>query len=233
MRLPIVKFPSIVFDNLTYFTSVFSTEEQIKHFCEYVTGLIAGDNATVTGINALFLNKNDQSALNKFLTLSDWDEQALNDQRIQLELARLGRRQVSARAGRLILDDTLAHHTPCSIEGLAHLKDHNSGHYVWAHDVVTSYYVNRADQFPVDFRLYHQFRRKKEATRLSQAAAALAGAPTLTGYRQHLTELLDFRIRDQTFRTKTQLGAELIREAVRVGLPLRWCCSTVGFFVSL
>ena len=150
MRLPIVQFPSVVVNNLAYFAPVFTTEEQVRHFCEYVTGLIAGDKATIAAINALFLNKNDQSALNKFLTQATWDERELNYQRVQLELARLQRRPVSSQAGRLILDDTLAHHTKCSIEGLAYLKDHALGQYVWAHDVVTSYYVNRADQFPVD-----------------------------------------------------------------------------------
>ena len=58
MRLPIVQFPNIIVNNLSHFAPVFATEEQKKHFCEYVTGLIVGDKATVTAINALFLNKN-------------------------------------------------------------------------------------------------------------------------------------------------------------------------------
>jgi hypothetical protein len=68
MRLPIVQFPRIVAENLAYFAPVFQTVEQRKHFCEYVTGLIAGDKATITAINSLFLNKNDQSSLNKFMS---------------------------------------------------------------------------------------------------------------------------------------------------------------------
>ena len=219
MRLPIVQFPSIVVDNLVHFAPVFATEEQVKHFCEYVTGLIAGDKATVAAINALFLNKNDQSALNKFLTQADWDEGELNRRRIQLELTRLHRRPVSPRAGRLILDDTLAHHTKCSMEGLAYLKDHALNRYVWAHNVVTSYYVNRDDQFPVDFRLYLQFRQKQELATLRQEATALATSPTLEGYHQYLVDLLSFHLRRQTFRSKTQLAADLVREAVRWGLP--------------
>lgn len=219
MRLPVVQFPSIVVNNLVHFAPVFATEEQVKHFCEYVTGLIAGDEATIAAINALFLNKNDQSALNKFLTQADWGERELNRRRIQLELARLHCRPVSSRAGRLILDDTLAHHTKCSMEALAYLKDHALGQYVWAHDVVTSYYVNRADQFPVDFRLYLQFREEQELATLREAATALATSPTLEGYRQHLVDLLSFYLRQQTFRTKTYLGADLVREAVRWGLP--------------
>ena len=151
MRLPIVQFPRIIVENLGYFAPVFQTAEQRKHFCEYVTGLIAGDKATITAINALFLNKNDQSALNKFMTQAQWAEDELNYRRVQFELDRLHQRPVSAAAGRLILDDTLAHHTRCSIEGLAYLRDHSLGRNVWAHNVVTGYYLNRSDQFPVDF----------------------------------------------------------------------------------
>ena len=154
MRLPIVQLPRIVAENIGYFASVFQTTEQQKHFCEYVTGLIAGDKATVTAINALFLNNNDQSALNKFMTQAGWDEDELNERRVRFERERLYRRPVSESAGRLIVDDTLAHHTRCSMEGLAYLWEHSLGHNVWAHNVVTSYYVNRSDQFPVDFWLY-------------------------------------------------------------------------------
>ena len=160
MKLPIVQYPRIVAENLAHFALVFETPEQRKHFCEYVTGLIAGDKATIAAINGLFLNNNDQSALNKFMSQARWPEEELNYRRVLYELTRLHRRPVRTSAGRLILDDTLAHHTTCSREGLAYLHDHSIGRNVWAHNVVTSYYVNRSDQFPVDFRLYHQFNRK-------------------------------------------------------------------------
>jgi hypothetical protein len=93
---------------------------------------------------------------------------------------------VSARAGRLIIGDTLAHHTACSIEGLAYLRDHQLGHNVWAHDVVTSYYVNRSDQFPVDLRLSYQFNRKYEQQVLDRIGTEFQAEPTLANYR-HFT----------------------------------------------
>jgi hypothetical protein len=99
------------------------------------------------------------------------------------------------------------------------LWDHAERRYVWAHDVVTSYYVNRSDQFPVDFRLWYQFQAKKEKKRLSQAAQILATRPTLDGYRQRLVELLIFRIRQELHHTKTTLGADLVRSAVAMNLP--------------
>lgn len=180
---------------------------------------MAGDKATIAAINALFLNKNDQSALNKFVTQARWDEAGLNDRRVQFELERLNRRPVSAKAGRLILDDTLAHHTKCSMEGLAYLRDHSLGHNVWAHNVVTSYYVNRCDQFPVDFRLYHQFNRKYETQVLSQVVNRLQTAPSLANYRQYLATLISYHYRQQLYRPKTALAAELLRQAIEWALP--------------
>jgi len=217
--LPIVRFPQIVEQQASHLESVFNTNEQCKHFREYVTGLIVGKEATVTAINNLFLDKNDQSALNKFLTQAEWDECELNRRRVGMELARLHRRPISEKAGRLILDDTLAHHTRCSIDWLAHLWDHAQKRYVWAHDVVTCYYVNRADQFPVDFRLWYQFRAKKERKRLRQAAQVLAAQPTLDGYRQRIVDLLVYWIRQQLYHTKTVLGAELVRSAIAMDVP--------------
>jgi hypothetical protein len=180
MRLPIVEYPQIVSENLAHFAPVFATREQQKHFCEYVTGLIAGDKATVTAINGLFINQNDQSALNKFLTQASWDESELNRRRLQMEIARLQRRPLSEQAGRLIIDDTFAHHTKCSMEGLAYLRDRHVGHNVWVHDVVTSYYVNRSDQFPADLSLYFQFNRGDELLCQSQRPISSRLEPLLS-----------------------------------------------------
>jgi hypothetical protein len=99
------------------------------------------------------------------------------------------------------------------------LWDHAEQRYVWAHDVVTSYYVNRTDQFPVDFRLWYQFQAKKERKRLCQAAQALATQPTLDSYRQRLLDLLVFSLRQQLYHTKTTLGADLVRSAAAMNLP--------------
>lgn len=219
MRLPVVQFPNVVVNNLSHFASVFATEEQKKHFCEYVTGLIAGDKATITAINALFLNKNDQSSLNKFITQASWDEEGLNRLRVQLELSRLHQRPISEQAGRLILDDTLAHHTRCSMDALAYLRDHSLGRNVWAHDVVTSYYINRQDQFPVNLRLYIQFNRKYEKKLREKMAQAWIENPSLVNNRQYLVTLISQYYRQKTYRPKTNLGAELVREAIAWDIP--------------
>jgi hypothetical protein len=136
-----------------------------------------------------------------------------------MEWARLHRRPVNADAGRLILDDTLAHHPRCTMDWLAYLWDPAEGQYAWAHDVVTACYVNRSDQFPVDLRLWFQFQAKKELAKLQQAAQVLAAQPTLEGYWQRLVDLLVFQIRQQLYPTKTVLAADLVQEAVDLRLP--------------
>lgn len=220
MRLPIVSYPEIVVKNLKKFVEVFQTPEQQKHFCEYVTGLIAGDKATVTAINDLYLNKNDQSSLNKFLTQAKWDEDELNRRRIQYELARMGRRPVSAQAGRLILDDTMAHHTQCSIPGLAYLFDHTVGHCVWAHNLVTSYYVNRSDQFPVDFRLYLQFKKAYETKQLEKIGQQWVQQPESEQHWQmYISQLISYHYRQETYHPKAELGADLVQQAIQLNLP--------------
>lgn len=219
MQFPIVEYPRIVTNSLSWFASIFETEEQQKHFSEYVTGLIAGDKATVAAINHLFLNRNDQSSLNRFLTQAKWDEERLNECRVEYELTRLHRRPVSETAGRLILDDTLAHHTHCSMDALAYLRDHTIGKNVWAHDVVTSYYVNRSDQFPVDFRLYYQFNRTYEKRVLKEAADEWREKDDLTSVRSYLLKLFSYHYRQQLYRSKTELGCELVQQAVAWHLP--------------
>jgi hypothetical protein len=138
---------------------------------------------------------------------------------VQFELARLHRRPVSAKAGRLLIDDTLNQHQKGAIEGLAYLKDHTVSRYVWAHDVVTAHYLNRQDQFPLDFRPYHQFRVKYENKKMEEAARTLAVEADLLAYRQHMVDWLSYHVRQQLYQPKTRLAIELIQEAIEWGLP--------------
>jgi hypothetical protein len=105
------------------------------------------------------------------------------------------------------------------MEGLAYLRDHSLGHNVWAHDVVTSYYVNRSDQFPVDLRLYYQFNRKYEQQLLDEIGTKLQKEASLANYRQYLASLMSYHYRQQLYRSKTILAAELVEQAVEWELP--------------
>ena len=72
--LPILEFPSVVTRYANHFDSLFHNSQQQQHFREYVSGLILADQATIDAINHLFVERNDQSALNKFVTQAVWNE---------------------------------------------------------------------------------------------------------------------------------------------------------------
>jgi SRSO17 transposase len=78
----IVEFPSVVRNALEQFGHLFENGPQQKHFAEYLCGLILARRKSVAGINREFADTTDQSCLNRFVTEASWDEQALNEARI-------------------------------------------------------------------------------------------------------------------------------------------------------
>ena len=81
--LPIVKLPSFVENILPHFSSIFN-KAQLRHFGEYLTGLMVSANKTVTGINSQFLDHTDQSSKNHFITEAGWDEKGVADERLRM-----------------------------------------------------------------------------------------------------------------------------------------------------
>jgi hypothetical protein len=132
---PLVEFPELVQHYAPYFEKVFSPEAFIE-FERYVSGLIVSENKTVDGINRLFVNESrNQSSLNRLLTASPFALADLNQARLTV-LHTLPGTQMK-RKGVLSVDDTLLVHSGEHFDQIANLKDPDTGHYVWAHDLVT------------------------------------------------------------------------------------------------
>jgi SRSO17 transposase len=164
MTVSVTEIPQVVRQFLPGFQGVFS-KPQLQHFAEYVTGLIVNPNKTVTGINDAFLAHRDASTKNHFLTAAPWSTDALADARKRLLVDALTHE--SPRQGYLIIDDTIAHKTGKTIDGVAWHYDHTTGKSVLGHQVVSSHYVGPHLHLPVDFAPY-----------LPQAALP-AGAPVV------------------------------------------------------
>jgi len=122
--LPIAVYPSIVDEFLPKMKQEFS-KPQLKQFARYLTGLIVCDNKTVTAINNSFVGHNDQSALNNWLTDSDWSEEKLDHARKQLIKEELNAKNL--KHGVLIIDDTLNHKTGKHMDGVNIHFDHAQG----------------------------------------------------------------------------------------------------------
>jgi len=154
--LPLVSIPSIVEHYAPHFESIFSPSEY-QHFQKYLSGLLVSDNKTVEGINRLFTSsKQNQSTLNRFLTASDYKASDLNQLRLDLLNTQQATKLKSngAYGGVLGLDDTLLTHYGNKFEKIANLKDHVTGQYVWAHNLVNLHYSDDQTDFPTYFQLW-------------------------------------------------------------------------------
>ena len=78
----IVDFPTVVKNALPEFGPLFANEPERKHFAEYLTGLMVARKKNVSAINSEFATTTDQSCLNRWITESQWDEEAFNLHRI-------------------------------------------------------------------------------------------------------------------------------------------------------
>ena len=178
--LPIVKYPSFVDGFLPRIDGVF-TKPQLKHFARYLTGLVVCENKTVTGINRSFMGRNDQSALNHWLTDSKWSEEELDRARKEMIIKELRARRL--KNGVLVVDDTISHKTGKHMEGVNIHYDHSEGRCVLGHQLVTSDLVIGSLSLPLNFELYRRdegqpdFKTKQELFRILVRKAAEEGIP--------------------------------------------------------
>lgn len=152
---PIVKHPLMVTHFSERFKDLFS-KPQFSHFTTYITGLIISANKTVQGINNNFIDRKDQSALNHFITDSDWDEQAVNKRRIAIINEHV--QDIPEKDALLIIDDTLSHKSGPKIEQVGIFYDHSSSEYSLGHQVVTSLLSAKDTRFPLDLRVYKKYK---------------------------------------------------------------------------
>src|SRR3990167_3536798 len=102
MALPLKEVPAKIKELLAWYKKCF-TRPQYKNFRDFILGLIVSDNKTIQEIADCF-GRVDQSSLNRFLTSSEWDEEKINDQRINQI-----KRKLNLKKGMLICDPTMLH----------------------------------------------------------------------------------------------------------------------------
>ena len=156
--VPIVEHPMVVKKYAPFFREMFS-KPQYKHFQKFLTGIIVSNNHTVMEMNENFVERNNQSSFNRFLTESLWSEEKLNHLRLKL-LQDNGMQW--KKSGCISIDDVLIEKTGKKIVGVGKLFDHSKGRYVNAQQLVTSHYVDSEKHYPIQFFQYFK-RDSKEA----------------------------------------------------------------------
>jgi hypothetical protein len=130
----------------------FFSKPQYKNFCRTELGLmVAGDGEhDIKSVNELFIDRKDQSSLNRFITDPKWNIQAVANQAKTLLLS-------EANLGNSfeykIIDDTVCRKYSQNTEMVCYNHSSTMGT-VLSHDYVTSLYVNNGLVVPDGLKLY-------------------------------------------------------------------------------
>jgi hypothetical protein len=134
------------------------TKPQYRNFCRTMLGLIAAGKGEhdVKSINELFIDRKDQSSLNRFITEPKWSID---------EVVREGRALLLSEAGELdesveikVIDDTVCRKYSARTEMVCYNHSSTMGT-VLSHDYVTSLYVNDGLALPDGLKLYGNEKR--------------------------------------------------------------------------
>jgi SRSO17 transposase len=146
MSLPVIEIPSHIKRSLNDYKAIF-TNPQFDHFQRLITGLIVSDNKTIQEINDCF-SECDQSSLNKFLTLSSWDREEVEEVRIRQI------KKLKFSNGILVIDPTLLHKTGKHMEKANFHYDGLTKSKEWGHQLVHTLFTDGENSFPLRGDIY-------------------------------------------------------------------------------
>jgi len=139
----------------------FFTKPQYDNFCRTMLGLIAAGKGEhdVKSVNELFIDRKDQSSLNRFITEPKWSID---------EVVREGKATLISEAGPLngsveykVIDDTVCRKYSPRTEMVCYNHSSTMGT-VLSHDYVTSLYVNGGLALPDGLKLYGNEKKCRE-----------------------------------------------------------------------
>jgi len=146
----IVDYPTVVKQALEEFGPLFANEPERRHFAEYLTGLIIAHKKNVSAINREFAVTTDQSCLNRWLTEAQWDEEMLNQRRLDW-LQKSPDTRYSDQ-GVIPIDNVLVDHAGTLIEDVGYFWDHGEQRYKIAHDyLIINYVCTSGKHYPLEF----------------------------------------------------------------------------------
>jgi SRSO17 transposase len=227
MQLPIVAPAPIVTAHSDIFRDLFENRCQFHHFQNYLTGLIVLDNKSLANITRCVLESADKTNLSRFFSEAPWFQDRVNDRRVEYLLQQTHAVRGPKADAILILDDTLCEHVGSLFDYVDRHYNHGDDTYPLAHNPVTSHYVSGPVRFPLDLRLYRRYEEltrweafvhkhfpdrpipitKKDRARLHKEVDPI------------LLQDPDFEKLHKQFRTKIDLGIDLLGAAIRHKVP--------------
>jgi hypothetical protein len=227
MQLPIVAPAPIVTAHAAIFRDLFENRCQFHHFQNYLTGLIVLDNKSLANITRCVLESADKTNLSRFFSAAPWFHDRVNDRRVEYLLQQTKAVRSPKADALLILDDTLCEHVGSLFDYVDRHYNHGEGTYPLAHNPVTSHYVSGPVRFPLDLRLYRRYEEITQWEAFVHQHFPDRPIPTTKKDRARLHKEVDpvllgdsaFQQLHQQFRTKIDLGIELLEAALRHKVP--------------
>jgi hypothetical protein len=228
MQLPIVAPAPVVTAHADVFRDLFENRCQFHHFQNYLTGLRVLDNKSLANITRCVLESADKTNLSRFFSEAPWFQERVNDRRLTYLLQQTkGVRDPKADSA-LILDDTLCEHVGSLFDSVDRHDNHGDNTYPLAHNPVTSHYISGPVRFPVALRLYRRYEEHTTWATFVQKHFPDRQIPRTKKERARfhkdvdpvLLEDPDFQKLHHQFRTKIDLGIELLEAAIQHKVPL-------------
>ena len=161
----IVEFPQAVREAFPDYSDLFSCQPQRQHFAEYLTGLLVARKKNVSAINREFAHTTDQSCLNKFLNDVVWDEQAMNERRLEVLQGDDATRY--SDQGVIAIDDVMIDHRGKLIDSVDWFWDHAEDRHKIAHDYrFINYVCPSGKHYPLEFR---RFKKREQCEQDGEA----------------------------------------------------------------
>jgi len=227
MQLPIVAPAPIVTAHAAIFRDLFENRCQFRHFQHYLTGLIVLDNKSLANITRCVLDSADKTNLARFFSEAPWFQDRVNDRRVEYLLQQTKAVRSPKADALLILDDTLCEHVGSLFDYVDRHYNHGEDTYPLAHNPVTSHYVSGPVRFPVDLRLYRRYDEYTRWEAFVHKHFPDRPIPTKSKERARLHKEIDpllledpdFQTLHRQFRTKIDLGIDLLETAIRRKVP--------------
>jgi len=194
-----------------------------------LTGLIVLDNTSLANITRCVLESADKTTLSRFFSEAPWFQDHVNDRRVAYLLQQTQAVRGPKAAATLILDETLCEPVGSVFDYVDRHYDHGDDTYPLAHQPVTSHDVSGPGRFPLDLRLYRRYEALTQWATFVRKHFPDRPIPTTKKERARLPKAVDPVLVDapalqplhQQFRTKIELGIELLAAAIQHKVPLR------------
>jgi hypothetical protein len=208
--LLITRVPETIAQGMDKFRSVFCREEGFEHVSRYVTGLVLSPNKTLQGMYDLQVWKKrapSRRAMHAGVFEAGWDDDMLM-QRHRAEVAADYRGRGRAV---IALDWTLVHHERGpKIHAIRRAYDYIAHRTTLLQTVVTAVVANREMFDGLDVVVQDPLDLPAEEAYLQTTAKA--SYEQMAEVRQRLLELLHHQLHRRTYRKRTEIVVEIVRQ---------------------